>query len=301
MTDHVLAVDVGGTKIAAGVVDRAGRVVRQAVRPTREPVFAALRDAVAAVGPGPVAAVGLSCAGPVDAVAGTVSPINIPSWRGFPLRARVGELVAGVPVALAGDGQCMALGEHWLGAGRGSSALLGMVVSTGVGGGLVLDGRPFAGRSGNAGHVGHVIADPAGEPCSCGARGCVETIASGPNLVRWAVAHGWCPAELGATLPGAAGLAAAAAGGDVVALEAFRRGAQALGLGVVAAAAVCDLEVVVVGGGVAQAGDVLFEPLRRTVAEHAGLSYLADLRIVPAVLGTAAGLTGAAALALHTL
>lgn len=297
MTDHVLAVDIGGTKIAAGVVDRAGRVVRQAVRATREPVFAALRDAVTAIGPGPVAAVGLSCAGPVDAVAGTVSPINIPTWRDFPLCARMSELVAGAPIALAGDGQCMALGEHWLGAGRGAAAMLGMVVSTGVGGGLVLDGRPFAGRSGNAGHIGHVIADPAGETCSCGARGCVETVASGPNLVRWALDHGWATADV----PTAAELAAAAAGGNPVALAAFRRGAHALGLGVVAAAALCDLEVVVVGGGVAQAGDVLFEPLRRTVAEHAGLSYLANLRILPATLGTGAGLAGAAALVFHSL
>ena len=312
MTDHVLAVDIGGTKIAVGVVDRAGRSVRQAVRPTREPVVAALRDAVTAVGPGPVAAVGLSCAGPVDAGSGTVSPINIPSWRDFPLRARIADLVPGVPIALAGDGQCMALGEHWLGAGQGATAMLGMVVSTGVGGGLVLDGRPFAGRSGNAGHIGHVIADPAGDPCSCGGRGCVETVASGPGLVRWALRNGWTPpATSSADValqngpgPSAAAsaqeLGAAAVGGDPVARQAFRRGARALALGIVAAAALCDLEVAVVGGGVAQVGDVLFEPLRRAVAEHAGLSYLADLRVVPATLGTGAGLAGAAALALHT-
>jgi glucokinase len=291
MSDRVLAVDIGGTKIAAGVVDRAGNVLRQAVRPTREPVFAALRDAVAEVGPGAVTAVGLSCAGPVDAVAGTVGPINIPAWRDFPLRARVGELVAGVPIALAGDGQCMALGEHWLGAGRGSTAMLGMVVSTGVGGGLVLAGRPFTGRSGNAGHVGHVVADPAGEPCPCGGRGCVETVASGPNLVGWALRNGWSGGA------DASALGSAAEAGDPVAVEAFRRCGRALGLGVVAAAAVCDLELVVVGGGVAQVGELLFEPLRRTVAEHAGLSYLADLRVVPATLGTGAGLVGAAALA----
>jgi glucokinase len=290
VSDSVLAVDVGGTKIAAGVVDRSGRLLRQAVRPTREPVFTALRDAVAEVGPGAVTAVGLSCAGPVDAVAGTVSPINIPSWRDFPLRARVGELVGGVPIALAGDGQCMALGEHWLGAGRDSTAMLGTVVSTGVGGGLVLAGRPFTGRTGNAGHVGHVVVDPAGEPCSCGGRGCVETVASGPKLVDWALRNGWS----GGT---AVALGLAAEAGHPVAVEAFRRCGRALGLGVVAAAAVCDLELVVVGGGVAQVGELLFEPLRRTVAEYAGLSYLADLRVVPATLGTGAGLVGAAALA----
>jgi glucokinase len=323
MSGHVVAVDIGGTKIAAAVVDRTGRVLREAIRPTAAPVLDALGDAVRAVGPGPVAAVGLSCAGPVDAVAGTVSPINIPTWRDFPLRARLGELVPDVPIALAGDGQCMALGEHWLGAGRGSDAMLGMVVSTGVGGGLVLGGRPFVGGSGNAGHVGHVVAEPAGDRCGCGGRGCVETVASGPNLVRWATRNGWTavrrPAhsasggptsraaaatdhprhEVGG--PTAVELGLAASAGDAVAVAAFRRSGWALGLGVVATAAVCDLDLVVVGGGVAQVGELLFAPLRQTVAEHAGLSFLAALRVVPATLGTRAGLIGAAALAFHAL
>jgi glucokinase len=296
MPEHVLAVDIGGTKIAAAVVDRMGRVLREAVRPTAAPVLDALRDAVLELGPGPVAAVGLSCAGPVDAVAGTVSPINIPTWRDFPLCARIGDVVPDVPVALAGDGQCMALGEHWLGAGRGSDAMLGMVVSTGVGGGLVLGGRPFVGGSGNAGHVGHVVAEPAGDPCGCGGRGCVEAVASGPNLVRWATRNGWTAAEATAVE-----LGRDAAAGDPVALAAFRRSGWALGLGVVATAAVCDLDLVVVGGGVAQVGELLFAPLRQTVAEHAGLSFLAALRVVPATLGTRAGLVGAAALAFHAL
>ena len=97
----------------------------------------------------------------------------------------------GVPVRLAGDGICMALGEHWRGAGRGASFLLGMVVSTGVGGGLVLDGVPYHGRTGNAGHVGHVVVELDGQPCPCGGHGCVETVASGPWMTRWALANGW--------------------------------------------------------------------------------------------------------------
>ncbi len=310
MSEHVLAVDIGGTKIAAAVVDRSGAVLRTAIRPTAAPVFDALQEAVLELGPGPVAAVGLSCAGPVDAVAGTVGPINIPTWRDFPLRARVGELVPEVPVALAGDGLCMALGEHWLGAGRGSTAMLGMVVSTGVGGGLVVAGRAFGGRTGNAGHVGHVVVEPAGDRCSCGGRGCVETVASGPNLVRWAVDNGWSPSAAaragresgdGANAASAIELAADAVAGHPVAVAAFRRGGRAIGLGIVATAAVCDLELAVLGGGVAQAGAPLLAPVRRAVADHAGLSYLANLRVVPATLGTAAGLAGAAALAFDSL
>lgn len=285
----MLALDIGGTKIAGGLVDSGGRLLRQATRPTGVDPFASLREVVAELAVGSVAGVGIGCAGPVDTVAGTVSPINIGAWREFPLVERVRELV-GAPVFLAGDAVCMALGEHWVGAGQGADAMLGMVVSTGVGGGLVVGGRPFGGVTGNAGHVGHVVVEPDGEPCSCGGRGCVETVASGPSLVRWARARGWSGDD-------AQRLAASALAGDSVAAEAFRRGGRAVGLAIVATAAVCDLDLAVVGGGVAQTGDLLFEPVRATIATHARLSYLRGLRVEPAKLGTAAGLYGAAALA----
>ncbi|MCP2261924.1 glucokinase (EC 2.7.1.2) [Streptoalloteichus tenebrarius] len=298
MSDLVLAIDVGGTKIAAGVVDGDGSLLRGAVRATpaddAEQAWAQVRSAVDEVlaGTPSVRAVGIGCAGPVDTGRGTVSPINIGGWRDFPLRARVADLVPGVPVRLAGDGVCIALGEHWRGAGRSSQHLLGMVVSTGVGGGLVLAGRPFGGRTGNAGHVGHVVVEPDGLPCTCGGRGCVETVASGPHLVRWAREHGW-QAPPGAD---AADLAEAARSGDAVAAAAFERGGRAVGMMIAGVAAVCDLDLVVVGGGVAKAGPLLFDPVRRALDTHAGLGYLSGLRVVPAELGGEAGLIGAAAL-----
>lgn len=189
-----LCLDIGGTKIAAGLADPAGTLVHTAQRPTpayggAEQVWAAVAEMIAdalGVAGGAVGGVGIASAGPIDLHSGRVSPINIGSWGGFPLRDRVAAAVPGVPVRLGGDGVCMALGEHWLGAGRGARFLLGLVVSTGVGGGLVLDGAPCLGRTGNAGHVGHVVVDPDGSPCPCGGRGCVETIASGPSLARWA-------------------------------------------------------------------------------------------------------------------
>lgn len=285
----MLALDIGGTKIAGGLVDTDGTLARSATRPTGTDPFAALTEVVTELAPGDVTGVGIACAGPVDSVAGTVSPINIPSWRDFPLVEKVRALV-GAPVALAGDGLCMALGEHWAGAGQGSTAMLGIVVSTGVGGGLVLDGRPFGGRTGNAGHVGHVVVEPDGVACTCGGRGCVETVASGTHLVRWAREQGWTGAD-------ARALAADAHAGDAVAAEAFRRGGQAVGLAITATAAVCDLDLVVIGGGVAQVGDLLFEPIRATLAQHARLSYLRRLRVEQAKLGGQAGLYGAAALA----
>ncbi|MFC4115683.1 ROK family protein [Nonomuraea zeae] len=191
----VLAIDIGGTKLAAALVDEAGSVLFSATRPTpRTDVMSALAALIAEVtdtGP-PPEAVGIGCAGPLDLAAGTVSPVNMPSWRGFPLRDEVQKLV-GLPTMLAGDAQCFALGEHWLGAGQGCTSLLGIVVSTGIGGGLVLDGAPLLGPTGNAGHVGHMSIDPNGERCECGGRGCVERYSSGPNLVRWALENGWSP------------------------------------------------------------------------------------------------------------
>jgi glucokinase len=239
-----------------------------------------------------ISAVGIGSSGPLDLAAGTASPINIPCWREFPLRDRVAAAVPGVPVQLAGDGVCMALGEHWRGAGRGAGFLLGMVVSTGVGGGLVLDGVPYHGRTGNAGHVGHVVVELDGQPCSCGGHGCVETVAAGPWMTRWALANGW------AAPPGAdaATLAQAADAGDAVAVRTFRRGANALAAMIASVGAVCDLDLVVVGGGVANSGRTLFDPLDEALAGYAGLDFIRGLRVVPAALGGDAGLIGAAAL-----
>ena len=297
----VLALDVGGTKIAAGLVADDGSLIYTAVRPTRGDqgaetvwaVVAELIEEVLARAGGRVRAVGIGSAGPVDVDAGTVSPINIAGWRGFALRDRVAAAVPGVPVRLGGDGVCMALGEHRYGAGRGTRFMLGMVVSTGVGGGLVLDGAPFHGRTGNAGHVGHVVVDPAGEQCRCGGRGCVETIASGPAMVRWALANGWTP---DAPDGDAKALGAAATAGDPVALRAFRRGTDALAAMIASVAAICDMELVVIGGGVAKSGALLFDPLREALSERARLDFLTGLRVVPAELGGDAGLVGAAAL-----
>jgi glucokinase len=295
-----LTLDVGGTKIAVGLVDSTGALVHTAIRPTPKDQGAEqiwlltqqmIADAMQVAG-GVIRAVGIGSAGPVDLATGTVSPINIPCWRGFPLRDRVAAVVPSVPVVLAGDGVCMTLGEHWLGAGRGADFLLGMVVSTGVGGGLVLDGVPYHGRTGNAGHVGHVVVEPDGQECSCGGHGCVETVAAGPWLTRWALANGWAgPPGADAVL-----LAQAAEAGDAVALSAFRRGATALAAMIASVAAVCDLDRVVIGGGVAKSGRTLFDPLHEALAGYAGLEFIRGLRVVPAQLGGDAGLIGAAAL-----
>ncbi|WP_113704992.1 ROK family protein [Nonomuraea lactucae] len=294
---RVLAIDIGGTKLAAALVGEDGSVAASAIRPTpRTDVMATLAgliDEVKDGGPAP-RAVGIGCAGPLDLTSGTVSPVNMPSWRGFPLRDEVRELT-GLPTVLAGDAQCFALGEHWLGSGRGSSALLGIVVSTGIGGGLVIDGVPLLGPTGNAGHVGHMTVDPYGERCECGGRGCAERYASGPNLARWAQDNGWkAPAG---EFADARTLATDATAGEPVAVAAFERGARALAAVIASTAAATEVTRVVIGGGVSGAGPVLFEPLERALDDVAGLAFVRSVDVQPTMLGVRAGLAGAAKLA----
>ncbi|GGV00519.1 hypothetical protein GCM10010275_44180 [Streptomyces litmocidini] len=301
----VAALDIGGTKIAGALVDGEGRIRLRSRRPTParedgETVAAAVEAVLADLAASPLwesaGAVGIGSAGPVDAALGTVSPVNVPGWRDYPLVERVRRAATGRPVTLVGDGVAMAAAEHWLGAARGHSDALCLVVSTGVGGGLVLDGRVHPGPTGNAGHIGHLPVDLDGEPCACGGRGCVERLAGGPHLARRAVENGWRPGPDGDV--SAAAVAAAAHAGDPIAVASFERAAQALAAGIAATAALVEIDIAVVGGGVAGAGEVLFAPLRRSLRTYAALSFVRDLKVVPAVTGTDAGLLGAAASAM---
>jgi glucokinase len=192
------------------------------------------------------------------------------------------------------DAVCLAAAEHWRGAGRGRRNMLGMVVSTGVGGGLILDSRLVSGASGNAGHIGHVVVDPEDGPvCLCGARGCLEAIARGPALVAWAQGQGW---NVGRTDATARDLAADASQGHPAGLAAMRRAGRALGIAIASATYLGDLEVVSIGGGLSQAGAVLFDPLEESLRAHTRLEFARQVRVVAAALGQNAGLVGAAAL-----
>jgi glucokinase len=303
--DPVLAIDVGGTKVAAGLVEPAGRLASWAQTETprgleAEQLWRTLEVlcerllAEERVDPRTgLAGVGCGCGGPMEWPAGRVSPLNIPAWRSFPLRERLQERFPGIPVRLHNDGICMAAGEHWRGAGRGRRCMLGMVVSTGVGGGLVLDGRLINGATGNAGHIGHVVVDPGGPFCTCGGRGCLEAIARGPGLVAWAQGEGWRPGQAPVT---AKDLADDAAQGHPIGIAAMRRAGAALGIAIASAIHLCDLEMVAIGGGLAQAGPLLFGPLEVALRTHARLGYARDVPVVAAALGQSAGLIGSAAL-----
>jgi glucokinase len=303
-----LALDIGGTKLAVGVVDPGGRLLSWGRAPTPaeldaeqlwrtlDALFTGVLEQAGITGPAGLAGVGCGCGGPMEWPAGVVSPLNMPAWRAFPLRDRLSERLPGLPVRVHNDAICVAAGEHWRGAGRGRSSMLGMVVSTGVGGGLVLDGKLVNGASGNAGHIGHIVVAPDdGPPCGCGGRGCAEAIARGPALVAWAQEQGWRPGQRDAT---ARELAADGAQGHPVGLAAMRRAGRALGIAIASATSLCDLEVVAVGGGLSQAGPLLLDPLEQALREHARLDFARRVQVVPAALGQSAGLIGAAALVL---
>ena len=313
-----LALDIGGTKLAAAVVDESGEIV--AAHRVRNPqgtdgdvLFDALASAAdaalesAGTGPGDprlVPAIGVGTAAPLDLDAGTVSPVNIPAWRTYPLRDRLFERY-GMDVGLIGDAVGVAVGEHWRGAARGHANVLGMVVSTGVGGGFVLNGRVVVGATGNAGHIGHASVDPNGPACVCGGVGCLEAIASGTSLATWAVQQGFSSrtGTAGGTANGTEAVTAdeiadAATAGDPIALAAFQRAGAALGLAIAGAVTLLDLDLVVIGGGVAAAGRLLFDPIDAAYSRYAALGFARRPRVVPALLGGTAGLIGAAAVAM---
>jgi glucokinase len=294
--NRALAVDIGATKFAAAVIDATGAIHTRAEVSIGTAPTAALTRVIDAVRTGDEDVVGIGTAGPLDLRCGTVSPVNIPAWRDFPLADAVRGLVPDVPVRMAGDAQCVALGEWWRWPGaQPAGALLGIVVSTGVGGGLVLDGRPYLGPSGNAGHIGHLTVDPRGETCACGATGCVETIASGPAMIRWALRNGWqAPASADTRT-----LVADARDGLPVAVAAFDRAADALATALLNAAVLCDIDHVVIGGGVAAAGDTLLRPIRHALAQRAGMAFVRRMHVRISALGRDGGLFGAAALALR--
>jgi glucokinase len=299
---RVLALDVGGTKLAAALVTADGGVERCREVPTPSAgaedgeglwsaVLELIDDALGGVAP---TAVGAGCGGPLRLDLGEVSPLNIPAWRGFPLRARLEARFPGVPVRVHNDASAMALGEQRHGAGRGTRSFLGVVVSTGVGAGVVLDGTLLDGPSGNAGHLGHVSVDPEGPACACGGVGCLEAVARGPAVVVWALEAGWRP-PVGA--PDGRALVGSARDGDPVAVAALQRAGRALGFALANAAHLFELQRVAVGGGLAVgAGELLLAPAREAFAQHARLDFAGRCEIVPAQLGREAGMIGAAEL-----
>ncbi|GAA1220511.1 ROK family protein [Rhodoglobus aureus] len=301
---YALAIDIGGTKVEAAVVDPNGVVLATSRfrAPTgrtssseqlAENVRRVVRQSSATLPDGAeLLGAGIGSAGPISVSRGEVSPLNLPAWRGYGVRALVEEELPGLSVALRGDGNCIALAEHWIGAARGVKYFMGMVVSTGVGGGLILDDRLIDGPTGNGGHFGHIEVGGEDTACGCGGTGCVEAVASGPKTVEWAQAHGWT---------GTTGeeLAADYAAGNQVAVSAVRRSARAVGHGIASATALVDLELVAIGGGFSHVAADYIDLVADAITERAPFPFITKVRVVASALSSDGPLIGAAALVHH--
>ncbi len=297
MTEPVwIGVDVGGTKVLAGVVDDRGRVTGTARRTTpgrrvdARMVEDALTDAVLEVAAGrPLAGVGVAAAGFMDAEGERVRFAPHLPWLDEPVRSRLAERWQ-TPVRLENDATAAAYGEWVLGAGRGMSDMVMVTLGTGLGGGIIMGGRLHRGHNGMAGEFGHMTVVPDGLECACGSRGCWEQYCSGRALERYARARN--PELVNGPM-----VTEAAASGDLEARAAFAELGHWLGIGLANVVAAFDPECVVVGGGVSEAGDRLLEPARHALQRSlVGAAYREVPAVVSANLGTSAGLVGAAAL-----
>ncbi len=309
----VLGIDVGGTKLAAGVVDADGRVLAREQTPTEAGkgpahvldrivrlgrVLLSRREVLAS----DIRRVGIGCAGPVDRRAGLVfNPPNLPGWVRVPLVDHVARAL-GLSAVLDNDANAAALGESRYGAGRGAESMVYITVSTGIGGGVVLNGRLWHGLGDGAGEVGHMTLEPGGPLCGCGNRGCLEALASGTAIARRAralLAAGRQSRLRDMPAFTAAEVVALAAAGDALAREVWEGAVGWLALGVGALITILAPERIIIGGGVAKAGTLLFEPLRRQVRERVKLVQAEKVQILPTALGDDVGVLGAAALALQ--
>ena len=278
----VIAVDIGGTKLAVATVAPDGTVVERVDAPTAahgsaEDLWTTLTGLIDSLRHSTDAtALGCGCGGPMTAGGESVSPLNITAWRDFPLRARLAERT-GLPVFVDNDAKALALGEGTFGAARGVANYIGMVVSTGIGGGIVIDGRMLDGTAGNAGHIGHTIVEPDGRECACGARGCVEAEVSGTAI---AAITGRPPAEAAPEIRARAGVL----GGRAIA----------------SVAALLDLHLAGVAGSVALGyGDEFFAAAQAEIDARCRIAFARGTRVIPGALGSDGPVVGAACLALR--
>jgi glucokinase len=306
----VLALDIGGTKLAAAVVTDDGRTHGFVAEPTRADqgpgaVLRRLWDlgraAIAGAGLGDVGGVGISCGGPLNATAGILlNPLHLPGWHDIPIVALADDQF-GVPAVLGNDASAAALAEFRFGAGRGTSTMLYLTVSTGIGGGAVINGIPHRGAAGNGGEFGHILVKTDGRACLCGRFGCLEAYASGTSIAartREALArHDGSSTLGGLAVVRAEDVSAAAQAGDPLAREVWDETLVLLASAITDLVNAFEPELVVLGGGVTRAGSALLDPVRRAVLRDAMGPVAAVVRLERAELGDAVGVVGAAALA----
>ncbi len=315
---YIIGVDLGGTNVVVGALsaDGAQQFGMHSI-PTRadlgadavverivELVERVVTETLTATGAtrSQVLGVGIGSPGPLSRESGIVILTPNLGWTNFPLRDRIADAVQ-LPATLDNDANCATLGEWWLGAARGAKHVVGLTIGTGIGGGIILDGRLFHGVSDVAGEIGHTTIDANGRRCGCGNYGCLEAYASGPaiaNRAREALAGGEpsvMPSAVGGDLTRltAATVYDSAKRGDRLAQEVVRETARILGIGIANLLNIFNPDVVVLAGGVTQAGDQLFEPMRAEVRRRAFKPAVDACRIVPGALQGNAGVIGAVA------
>lgn len=310
MEKHVVGVDIGGTKLATVVADTTGRILKKVRKPTlseRGPAYALqllfdmVRETIELAGlkQEAISAIGVSCGGPLDTKTGIVySPPNLPGWDALPLKAHL-ESEFQIPATIENDANASALAEYRFGGGRGHNAVLYMTMSTGIGGGIVLDGQVYHGANDSAGEVGHQILLPDGPACGCGKRGCLEALCSGPAIARRAQAavqkhlanENVSTTVLLNLVNGrvedirSEHVLAAARQGDTLALQLVEETAYYMGWGIANLVNILNPDIVLLGTIAIAAGDLLLDPIRKTVSEFAMTRPAEAVKIAPAQLG----------------
>jgi glucokinase len=314
MATYVIGADLGGTKIELGLVDPSDRIIarkRIATEAERGPAsvverIAACVDELASQLPPQerIAAMGMCTPGPVDHVNGILlDPPNVQGLHYAPLGALLTERLD-IPVCLEHDAKAAALGEFYFGAGRGKQSMVYIIVGTGVGAALIMDGAVYRGMHNSAGEFGHTVLDRNGLLCSCGNRGCVETFMSGPRLAQWyellQTGRQSVVQRPQSALTGEV-VATLAAQGDPVAVAVITQAGEALGAAIATLAMIVNIDLYVVGGSVAKCGEVLLAPARQAVPRHAFASVAAHVQVVASGLDTDAPILGCAWLARQQL
>lgn len=318
MTPNIVAVDLGGTQIRAAVCDPHGQIFKRVAKLTRaqegpEAVLTRIKGTIAeameGTSPEAIIGIGIGAPGPLDPASGTIlAAPNLPGWINVPLRNLISSHF-GKPAFLGNDANVAGLAEATYGAARGVKDLVYLTISTGIGSGIIIDGRLLLGARGLAAEAGHTIIKPDGPKCGCGNRGCLESLAAGPAITRDVVARlkagksskitkmvGGDLSKVDARI-----ISEAAAAGDKLAANAFRRAGEYLGLGVVNLLHLFNPRMVVLGGSVTKAGPLLLDPMLAKLHATAMPGYLEGLSVVPAALGDDVGLLGGLALAVTEL
>jgi glucokinase len=302
--EWVIGVDLGGTKIAAGLVSPQNKIIEKIYVNTDiaegppavvERIAQCVEQLYRALPPRQkVAAIGVCCPGPLDHVTGVVlDPPNLTGWVNIPLQ-RMLEKRLGLPAPIEHDAKAAALGEFHFGAGRPTNDMVFVVVGTGVGAAIIIGGELYRGSTNSAGEVGHITVDMNGPACSCGSNGCVEVYVAGPDLAqRFREAVAGQPLALPETIDGRY-VAELAAQGQPQARQVFQQAGQALGVAIATMAHLFDINFYVIGGSVAQAGDLLLEPTRAAVRYRAFESIGSRVKVVASPLGDDAAILGCA-------